>query len=65
MDNLSLTSALDMVYDTEGYHSRSHDKEPSDATITNGESSQMSQPSSAEGTPGPSRQSNLSLEALI
>ena len=48
---------LDMVFDTEGYHSRAHDKQTSDSTITHGESIRASEPTSADRTPGPSRKS--------
>ncbi|KAJ3551752.1 hypothetical protein NM688_g4523 [Phlebia brevispora] len=59
-----VTYGHDMVFDTEGYHSRSHEKERSDATVTNGESSGISQPSSAEATPGPSRPPSPGLSSV-
>ncbi len=48
-----LTSLQDMVFDMEGYHSRSDPRETSDVTTVNGETHD-SPPSSSDTTPGPS-----------
>ncbi|TFK94213.1 LNS2-domain-containing protein [Polyporus arcularius HHB13444] len=51
--------ANDMVFDVEGYHSRQHARDASDATITSGSTrargSSPSGSSSSDRTPGPSR----------
>lgn len=45
-----------MVFDMEGYHSKSHGKERSDRTVTSGPHSLLSDSSDSEDlTPGPSR----------
>ncbi|KAF7792895.1 hypothetical protein EIP86_003996 [Pleurotus ostreatoroseus] len=54
----------DMVFDTEGYHSRSRAQEPSEATVTNGSSEYLSQAGSSDATPGPSRSPSPELSSV-